>query len=577
VTFVIQYLRTHKAMLLATTALSGANAALTLLLLRLIQGFATAGQGGERQRFLAMGAGLMGALLLTGVGSQYLVSRMGAGAVAQLRADLSRRFLDLEYERLLSRKHVVFGALIEDITRIGPLVLLAPQAVYNVLLVLLCCAYLVHISAALFAVFAILLGLTLAVTLAVNFAASKRFDDMRAADEGFFEQVRTISEAKKQLTLNPTRTGHFVDKLLRPAVRQAETTMVRAHLLLGLNEAWSAVMVLGAAFLVACLGQVVFGLPPDTILQFVVVGLFLAGPVNFIVHAGPLVSLGLASLRHLERVGLAPDEAAPERATRSAVEAAPAPAPAAWKRIRAEGVCYTYPAEGEGAGEGAAEGAGEGAGEGADDGSPRFALGPVDVELRQGELLFIVGDNGSGKSTLLLLLCGLLRPSAGKVSIDGRPVQGELGAYRARFGGVFGDFFLFSHVLDAQGELLPDARVNALLEELALTGHTSVRKGELSRLNLSTGQRKRLAMLQCHAEDREIYFFDEWTADQDPDYRRHFYRVLLPELKRRGKTVVVITHDDRYFDVADRVLTLERGRVAADSSRQALPSIATGA
>lgn len=562
-TFVTKYLRTHKAILLATTLLSSANAALAILLLRLIQDFVSSGLRDDRQHFIATGCALMGALLLTGIGSQYLVARMGAGAVAQLRADLSQRFLDLEFERLMSRKNVVFGALIEDISRIGPLVLLAPQAAYNILLILLCCTYLIFISASLFAIFAIILGLTLTVTLAVNFAASKRFDDMRTADEQFFEHVRTISDAKKQLTLNPTRAGHFVDKLLSPAIRQAETSMVRAHLMLGLNDAWSAVMVIGAAFIVVSLGQVMFDLPLNTILQFVVVGLFLAGPVNFIIHAGPLVSVSLASLRHLERVGLGPDEAAePSRAARPAEAApAPAPAPATWQRIHAERICYQYPEEPEGQGGGA----------------PRFTLGPVDFDIRQGEILFVVGDNGSGKSTLLLLLCGLLRPSAGGLYIDGRPVHDELVPYRARFGGVFGDFFLFSHVLDAQGRLLSDDKVNELLEGLELSGQTSVRQGELSKLSLSTGQRKRLAMLQCHAEDREIYFFDEWTADQDPDYRRHFYRSLLPDLKRRGKTVVVITHDDRYFDVSDRIITLENGRVVADSSRDALPSTATGA
>lgn len=526
--------------------LSGANAALTILLLRHIQDFVAAGPGSSRHHLLAIGGALMGALLLTGAGSQVLVARMGAGAVARLRTDLSQRFLDIEFERLLNRKHVVFGALIEDVSRIGPLVLLAPQAAYNVLLVLLCGVYLLLISASLLAVFMIILGLTLAVTLAVNLAASKRFDDMRMADERFFEHVRTISEAKKQLALSPARARHFVERLLRPAINQAEESMVKAHLMLGLNEAWSAVMVIGAAFIVVCLGQVMFDLPLNTILQFVVVGLFLAGPVNFIVHAGPQIGLGLASLRHLERVGLDHDhEAENGPATISDVKVERAGA--TWQCIRVEGLCYKYSAESEG--------------------EQQFALGPVDFDIRRGEMLFIVGDNGSGKSTLLLLLCGLLRPSAGRVCIDGRSVQDELALYRARFGGVFGDFSLFAHVLDAEGGLLPDAEVNELLERLALSSHTSVRQGELSRLNLSTGQRKRLAMVQCYAENREIYFFDEWTADQDPVFRKEFYHVMLPELKRRGKTVVVITHDDRYFDVSDRIITLENGLVVADSLR----------
>jgi cyclic peptide transporter len=540
-------------MLVATTVLSGANAALTVLLLRYIRDFGAAGPSSSHHQLLAIGGALLGALLLTGAGSQFLVARMGAGVVAQLRSDLSQRFLDIEFESLLSRRHIVFGALIEDISRIGPLVLFAPQAAYNGLLVVLCSIYLLVISAPLFAVFMIIVVLTFGVTLAVNFAASKSFDDMRVADERFFEHVRTLSEAKKQLTLNPTRAGHFVERLLRPAIDRAEKSMMQAHLKLGLNEAWSAVMVIGAAFLVVCLGQVIFGLPLDTILQFLVVGLFLVGPVNFIVHAGPLIGPGLASLRHLERVGLNHNHEA---------EHSPATLPdvkveregATWQCIRAEGLCYKYPAE--------------------SDGEQRFALGPVDFDIRRGEMLFVVGDNGSGKSTLLLLLCGLLRPSAGRVCIDGRSVQDELALYRARFGGVFGDFFLFAHVLDAEGGLLPDDEVNELLKRLALSSHTSVRQGELSRLNLSTGQRKRLAMLQCYAEDPEIYFFDEWTADQDPVFRRQFYRVMLPELKRRGKTVVVITHDDRYFDVSDRIITLENGLVVADYSRDPLRSYA---
>jgi putative ATP-binding cassette transporter len=177
-----------------------------------------------------------------------------------------------------------------------------------------------------------------------------------------------------------------------------------------------------------------------------------------------------------------------------------------------------------------------------------------------------VGGNGSGKSTLLLVLCGLLRPSSGQLLIDGRMVLGELTSYQSRLAGVFGDFFLFSHVLDASGKCLPDHDVEELLRKLELSAQVDVSQGELSRLNLSTGQRKRLALLQCYAEDREIYFFDEWAADQDADFRHHFYCVLLPELKRRGKTVLVISHDDSNFHVADQIVRLENGLVVTHTS-----------
>lgn len=195
---------------------------------------------------------------------------------------------------------------------------------------------------------------------------------------------------------------------------------------------------------------------------------------------------------------------------------------------------------------------------------PRPTVGPVDLEFRRGEMVFIVGGNGSGKSTLLLLLTSLLAPQEGALLVDDVPVETDRRAYRGRFTGVFGDFFLFPHVLDADGQALPDERVAQLLDVLDLAAHVGSLDGELSRLALSTGQRKRLALLQCYAEDRDIFFFDEWAADQDVHFRDHFYRTLLPALKARGKTVVAISHDDRYFTVADRVITLEAGQVVSD-------------
>jgi len=107
-----------------------------------------------------------------------------------------------------------------------------------------------------------------------------------------------------------------------------------------------------------------------------------------------------------------------------------------------------------------------------------------------------------------------------------------------------------------------------LLDSLGLGSVVSVENGELSKITLSTGQRKRLALLQCYAEDREIFFFDEWAADQDVHFRDYFYCTLLPELKAKGKTVVAISHDDRYFHVADRVIKLDAGQIASDTRQR---------
>jgi putative pyoverdin transport system ATP-binding/permease protein len=78
-----------------------------------------------------------------------------------------------------------------------------------------------------------------------------------------------------------------------------------------------------------------------------------------------------------------------------------------------------------------------------------------------------------------------------------------------------------------------------------------------SDVNLSTGQRKRLAMIALVLERRPICIFDEWAADQDVHFRQKFYQVILPWLKSQGKTVIAVTHDERYFDAADQRIHLE--------------------
>ena len=79
-------------------------------------------------------------------------------------------------------------------------------------------------------------------------------------------------------------------------------------------------------------------------------------------------------------------------------------------------------------------------------------------------------------------------------------------------------------------------------------------------MRLSSGERKRLALVLSLLEDKPILLLDEWAAEQDPPFRRKFYHEILPWLKRQGKTVVAVTHDDDHYDVADRVLRMQFGK-----------------
>lgn len=222
------------------------------------------------------------------------------------------------------------------------------------------------------------------------------------------------------------------------------------------------------------------------------------------------------------------------------VSSANASTAAAWRTLRLCGLRYSY---------------GNG-----------FGLGPIDLELTPGELVFVTGGNGSGKSTLMRSLLGLQPPTAGWVEWDGQSVSGaQVAAYRQLFTALFNEVHLFDKLygLSASRE-----EVQASLARLGLQGVVDLDGDSFTTLSLSTGQRKRLAMVVALLEDRPICVFDEWTANLDPETTRFYYDELLPALQKKGKTVVAVSHDDRYFDRADRVLAMENGRIVSDTRRR---------
>lgn len=202
----------------------------------------------------------------------------------------------------------------------------------------------------------------------------------------------------------------------------------------------------------------------------------------------------------------------------------------------------------------------------ADSGS--FAVGPIDLTLKAGEIVFVTGGNGSGKSTLIKLMTGLYRPQSGTLLVNGVPLgDGDAQAFRENFCAVFSDFHLFRKFY---GVDLPAREVlDAWLAEMEIRDKTAIVDGAFTSVDLSSGQRKRLALISAILENRPLIVLDEWAADQDPHFRRKFYDVLLPRLKAEGRTVIAVTHDDRFFHLADRRLHMEEGQLMDLTEKQA--------
>jgi putative ATP-binding cassette transporter len=188
----------------------------------------------------------------------------------------------------------------------------------------------------------------------------------------------------------------------------------------------------------------------------------------------------------------------------------------------------------------------------------------VDFTLESGELVFITGGNGSGKSTFLKILAGLYIPEAGRILLDGARIDDDTRErYRALITAIFTDYHLFSRLYGIPN---PDpAEVERLLAQFELSAKTRLSDGEFRTLDLSTGQRKRLALIVALLEKRPLLLLDEWASDQDPEFRRKFYNEILRDLNRAGVTIVAVTHDDRYINELDlpaRRLHMEDGRFA---------------
>ena len=296
----------------------------------------------------------------------------------------------------------------------------------------------------------------------------------------------------------------------------------------------------GESLLLVVLAAVGFGIPqimPDlsraTLMSFIMVLLYLIGPVNGVLNSIPqLIQMRIAWQRIQ---GLIKD--VPANIDETQLKAITKPTTEDMVNIKADGVYFSYETK---------------------EASEKFVVGPVDFEAKKGEIIFIVGGNGSGKTTFAKLLTGLYLPESGKVTMNGKEVDHQqLGEY---FSVVFGDYHLFDKLYDIDLAGKED-EVKEYLEMLRLQDKVKIENNAFTTTELSGGQRKRLALLRCYLEDRPIYLFDEIAADQDPEFRKFFYRTLLTRMKEKGKTVIAITHDDHYFDVADRVVKMDMGKV----------------
>ena len=364
-------------------------------------------------------------------------------------------------------------------------------------------------------------------------------------------QFKSIVHGIKELKLNFERRKHYVRQEFFPTLEAHKVAHVRSSFIFSLGNAWTQIVYFG--FMITALLYIVLTSESPAVLgPFLIVALFMRSYTSTIMNAIPVWSRAGVALERLSQDGFSTiplDGKLNKPETQLVPEGEKL-------QLEVTDLMYSYRNESD---------------------DRNFTIGPLNLTLNSGELIFVVGHNGAGKTTFAKLLSGLFENETGLIKCNGTAITAELqSSYQELFSVIFTDPFIFEQLIISDEFLTSadgvNARIDQYLEKLQINNKVTVNSNRLNSTDLSHGQRKRLALLMASLENKQILIFDEWAENQDPAFKEVFYRELLPELRDSGKLVVVISHESQYFDVADRVITLK----APDSSTSIESDIQTG-
>ncbi|QGA50384.1 cyclic peptide export ABC transporter [Pseudomonas brassicacearum] len=501
---------------------------------------------GSRLQALYWFIGLSATALILRNGAALFPAYASMRIMTRLRIALCRKILATPLEEVDRRGPPnVLTMLTNDIPQLNTTLIIMPTILVETTVFLFGIGYLAYLS---WVVLALTVSLmVLGVGLYLFFFSCGVRNTSRVRDEytAFNEYTHALVFGLKELKLNGVRRRWFG----RSAIEASSTRVARYNFV---ERLWyTAADNVGQFTLSLLIGCLLFAAPlvgavdPKIMTASVLAVLYIMGPLSLLVGAMPLLAAGRVATTRLSEFGFSINDPHPEPIETDVPKVHLLEHKKSWSRIELKTVRMHYQELHAESG---------------------FSLGPIDLTVQAGELIYIVGGNGCGKSTLAKILCGLYIPQDGEILLDGKPVtDASRNDYRDLFSAVFSDFHLFNRLIGPDEEDGNPTLARKYLETLGLADKIKIEGLGYSTLKaLSYGQQKRLALVCAYMEDRSVYVLDEWAADQDPPFKKFFYEELLPDLKRRGKTVLIITHDDQYFQLADRIIKLSDGQIVSD-------------
>lgn len=466
----------------------------------------------------------------------YTIIKLSQSLFWDLRKQILSILLKANYDQVAAKKNDINTAIVNDINALTQASWFAIDFFSAVVLALSCLAYLATISIVLFIITlaTVLTGITVYSLNAQENAA--RFKVALELENKFLMNFNAMLNGFKEIFLAPLKGWAIYRDNIEPVANMSYTRNTKAHFGMLNNQITGQILFYTLISLVLLYFSRALNLAPNQTMGFVFTLLYLLGSIVTIMS---LISIFMnASVAYNHIIEL-----------RNSLDAINLPAEKHlqkqyFKRLTINNLEFHYRELNQG-----------------------FSIGPIDLIVEKGDIIFIYGGNGSGKTTFVHCLLGLHDPTAGQISMNGLLITKQnFPEYKAIFSVIFSDFYLFEELFGI--DHVDEAKWNYYLSLFEIDNKVKLKGRRFSTIDLSTAQRKRLALIASLLEEKPVLILDEWAADQDPYFRKKFYLEIIPLLKKDGITVIAITHDDRFYHVADKLYRMDEGKLVEENVKE---------
>jgi len=490
---------------------------------------------------IEFGIYLIGSTIL-GLWGTYLMTSLSQNTLHDLRVNLSNKIMHSSYQQIELEEDKIIPIMTTEINKIGAAASKLADLFKNFAIVTFILVYLFYLSWEMAAIAMMLFSINFILTFVILPRTRKSEESLKELRITLFRHIKGMVNGLKELNFKKKLREEYTNRLISPTIRTINDISLKMRMLLSSFSKIDNFIIMSAVVVGVIYLSGTDLISPKQLFEFMILALFMLGPMNQIVRFLRSLNMLRMAISLIEDLGI--ELTSPDEIKNKPIDST------SWTSadpiIKFQNVYHEYEEEEE---------------------HETFILGPLDFSLYVGEIIFIIGGNGSGKTTLVKILTGLYKPMKGEILYKNHKISPEyLEAYQDAFAAIFSDAHLFRVLYHIDDPVL-DTKGKEYIKLLELEDKVKIENKQFSTVKLSYGQRKRLALIVALMEDKEIYVFDEWAANQDPYFKAIFYNQILKELKRNGKTVIVVSHDDNYFDGADRILKLTDGQLSEITKR----------